>query len=256
MMKAGINMDSHKVTNLGTPSNNTDAATKKYVDDKECKFKDGTTTTSDVDLRTTASRSEFYDDVTFKANARCKNLNVLSSSDAIVNKNSLETGRLVGIQSLSSTVTSLITNSAKHELLVMKGNPTSSMIITKHHSLSGNPTLTSDSDSVTLDILFNNYLPNGIYKYVFDVHLSSSRNIKVFLYGECGGVGYKATTWYTHWNNNYQGNEKQNNFHDRYFPRGYGNIVHFSGEFRHLGDHLTNFGISRALNSAGFLTSF
>ena len=80
-MKAGINLDNHKVTNLGTPTNNADATTKKYVDDKECKFKDGTTTTLDVDLRTSASGSEFYDDVTFKAKAKCKDLKVLSSSD-------------------------------------------------------------------------------------------------------------------------------------------------------------------------------
>ena len=53
-MKADINMDNHKITNLGTPSTNTDDATKKYVDDKKCKFKDGTTTTSDVDLRANA----------------------------------------------------------------------------------------------------------------------------------------------------------------------------------------------------------
>ena len=109
-MKAGINMGNRKVTNLGTPTNNTDAATKKYVDDKKCKFKDETTTTSDVDLRTSVSGSEFYDDVTFKANAKCKDLNVLSTSDAIINKNFLETGRLVGIQSLSSTVREILRN--------------------------------------------------------------------------------------------------------------------------------------------------
>ena len=154
---------------------------KKYVDDKECKFKDGTTTTCDVDLRATASGSEFSDNVTFKAKAKCKDLNVLSSLDETVSKNSLETGRLVGIQSLSSVVMDLITNSTKHELLVMKEDPTSSTIITKNNSVSGNPTLTSDSDSVTLDISFNSDLPKGIYKYVFDIHFSSSRNIKVFL---------------------------------------------------------------------------
>ena len=128
-MSGNIDMSTNKVTNLGTPTYNADAATKKYVGDKECNFKDGTTTTSDVDLRTSASGSQFYDDVTFKAKAKCKDLNVLSSSDEIVNKNSLETGRLVGIQSLSSVVTDLITNSTKHELLIMKGNPTSSTII-------------------------------------------------------------------------------------------------------------------------------
>ena len=175
------------MTNLGTPTNNTDAATKKYVDDKKCKFKDGTITTSDVNLRTSASGSEFYDDVTFKANAKCKDLNVLSTSDAIVDKNFLETGWLVGIQSLSSTVRDLLTNSTKHELMVMKEKLTSSSIIYKHHSLNGNPTPTKDSDSVTLDISFSNDLPSGIYKYIFDLYFSTTTSIKVFLYCECGG---------------------------------------------------------------------
>ena len=134
-----INMNDHKITNLEAPTTNTDAATKKYVDDKKCKFKAVTITSSDVDLRASASGSKFYDDVTFKTNAKCKDLYVISSSDAIVNKNSLETGRLVGIQSLSSTVRGLLANSAKHELLIMKGNPKSSTIITRHHSLNGNP---------------------------------------------------------------------------------------------------------------------
>ena len=174
-----IDMNDHKVTNLEAPTTNTDAATKKYVDDKECKFKDGTTTTLDVDLRTTASGSEFYDDVTFKANAKCKDLNVLSTSDDIVNKNSLETGRLVGIESLSSTVRGLLTDSAKHELLVMKGKPTSNTIITRHHCLNGNPTLTADSDSVTLNISFNSDLPKGIYKYAFELHFSVARSINI-----------------------------------------------------------------------------
>ena len=103
-IKAGINMDSHTVTNLGMPTNNADAATKKYVDDKECKFKDGTTTTSDIDLRTTG----FYDDVTSHADANCRDIDIFSTSKAIVNKNSLETGRLVGIQSLTPTLQNIL----------------------------------------------------------------------------------------------------------------------------------------------------
>ena len=48
-----INMNNYKITGLSTPTNNTDAATKKYVDNKESKFKDGATATKDVDLRDT-----------------------------------------------------------------------------------------------------------------------------------------------------------------------------------------------------------
>ena len=149
---------------MKTPTNNTDAVTKKYVDDNEPKFKDGTTTTSDVDLRTANSGLEFYDDVTFKAKSKCKDLNVLSSSDEIVNKNTLETSGLVGIQSLNFVVRGLFTQLGKTELLVIKGNKTSNTIIKKHTSVSGNPTMTTDSDSVTLNVSFVNDLPNGIYK--------------------------------------------------------------------------------------------
>ena len=86
--------------------------------------------------------------------------------------------------------------------------------------MNGNPSLTKDTDSATLDISLTNDLPRRIYKYVFDLIFPVSRNIKVYLYGECGGVGYKANTWYTHWNNNYQSNEAQNNMLGGYFHRG------------------------------------
>ena len=38
--------------------------------------------------------------------------------------------------------------------------------------------------------------------------------------------------------------------------RGYGVGIYFSGEFRHFANYLTNFGISRALNSAGVFNEF
>ena len=191
-MSGNIDMGDNKVTNLETPTSNKDAATKKYVDDNEPKFKDDTTTTKDVDLRESSGNLEFYDEVTFKDKAKCKDLTVISTQEEIVNKNSLETGRMVGIQSLDSALRDLLTNSTKHELLVMKGKPTSSSIIYKHHTVNGTPALTADASSVALDINFNDDLPKGIYKYVFDLHFSRSYNIKVFLYGECGGVGYTA----------------------------------------------------------------
>ena len=50
VMSDNIGMGGHTVTNLGMPTNNTNAATKKYLDDKKCKFSNGTTNTSDVDI--------------------------------------------------------------------------------------------------------------------------------------------------------------------------------------------------------------
>ena len=55
----------------------------------------------------------------------------------------------------------------------------------------------TDSDSATLNISFASDLPNGIYKYVFDLYFSATKSIKVFLYGECGGVGDTRQTRYT-----------------------------------------------------------
>ena len=140
---------------------------------------------------------------------------------------------------------------ANTELVIMKGNPTSNSILKKHTSVNGNPTLTKNSDSVTLTVGFGNKLPNGIYKYVFDVYFATSKAIKIFFFGDCGGVGFKASTKYSHWSNNFQGQEVQNDALGGYFTRGYGVGIHFSGEFRLFGDHLTNFGRAYAINNAG-----
>ena len=48
--EADINMSNHRVYNLPTSTTNDDAATKNYVDDKKCVFKDGLTTTADIIL--------------------------------------------------------------------------------------------------------------------------------------------------------------------------------------------------------------
>ena len=212
-MSGNIDMGNNKITNLKTPTSDSDAATKKYVDDREPKFKDGTTTTSDVDIRRSNSNSEFYD-------VEFKDLNILSPSNEILNKNTLETGGLVGIQSLNFVVRGLFAQMAKTELVIIKGNATSNSIIKKHTSVNGNPTLTKDSDSVTLTISFGNKLPNVIYKYVFDVYFGSSKSIKLFLLGDCGGVGYRATTKYSHWSHNFQGQEVQNDSLGGYFSGG------------------------------------
>ena len=45
-----INMSNHRVYNLPTSITNDGAATKNYVDDKKCVFKDGSITTADIIL--------------------------------------------------------------------------------------------------------------------------------------------------------------------------------------------------------------
>ena len=93
-------MNNHRVYNLPTPTTNDDAATKKYVDDKKCVFKDSSTTTADIDLRSDG----FYDDVTFKAGAFCQDITTASQGSAIVNKNTLETGHLITLNSITPSL--------------------------------------------------------------------------------------------------------------------------------------------------------
>ena len=117
-------------------------------------------------------------------------LNSSSTSKAIVNKNTLETGHLITLRSLSPALSRLFQSAVKKELLVLKGKPSSFNVIYKDLSVNGNPTFTSDASSVELTISFNNELSNSIYKYMFDLILPTSTSIKVFLYGECGGTRY------------------------------------------------------------------
>ena len=196
VMQDNIGMGGHTVTNLGTPTNDTDAANKKYVDDKKCKFKDGSTSTGVVDLRDTGLNGslELYNNITFDGGAYCRDFNSWTSTGkGIVNKNTLETGHLITLHSLSPALSRLFQTTVKKELLVLKGKPSSFNVIYKDPSVHGNPSLTSDASSVDLTISFTNDLSNGIYKYMFDLIFPTSTNIKVFLHGECGGTGYDAT---------------------------------------------------------------
>ena len=87
----------------GTPTNNTDGATKKYVEDKKVTFKDGTTSISMVDLRDTglSGTVELYNNITFDGG---QDLGPSSVGKSIINKNTLGTGQLVTQQSISFSV--------------------------------------------------------------------------------------------------------------------------------------------------------
>ena len=71
VMQDNIGMGGHTVTNIGTPTSDTDAANKKYVDDKKCKLEDGSTSISVVDLRDTGlgGSLKLYNNITFDGGA-------------------------------------------------------------------------------------------------------------------------------------------------------------------------------------------
>ena len=196
VMSDNIGIGGHMIANLGTPTNNTDAATKKYVDDKKCKFKNGSITTDIVDLRydNVNNRFTFHDDIGF---LRAYGVNINSSSlpASLVTLNSLQRGGLLGIDSFSPLIKALF----PHRLLMASGNVSNFTVIHKDQTVqdTNGVSLTSYASGVELNISFKTPLPDGIYRYIFDIFLSTaSQNIKVFLYGECGGTGYKATTTY------------------------------------------------------------
>ena len=125
----GINLNNHKVYNLPTPTNNNDAATKKYVDDKKCVFKDGSTTTANIDLKSDG----FYDDVTFNAGAFCQDITSTSEGGAIVNKSTgtLETGHLITLNSITPSSARMLQSAIKKEVLVLQGEPSNYTLIYK-----------------------------------------------------------------------------------------------------------------------------
>ena len=243
-------MGGHTVTNLGTPTNDTGAATKKYVDDKKCKFKDGTTTTKVVDLRydSVNNRFTFHNDIGF-LKAYGTEINSSSLPASLITLNSLQSGGLLGIKSFSQTIQGLF----PHRLLMAKGNVANFTVTHKDQTVddtdaSGGVSLRSYASGVSLDFSFKTPLPNGIYKYIFDLFLTSTKNVKVFLYGECGGAGYKATTTYEHWDGTAHGTSKQNNAADGYFHRMHGSHIHISVSFRNYGKKIINYGRANAIN--------
>ena len=113
----------------------------------------------------------------------------------------------------------------------------------------------TDSDSVTLNISFTSDLPNGIYKYVFDLYFSATCISRLPFSYTANAVGLDTRhTIYEHWNVTLQGNDTQN-ANGGFFHPGYGRMLTFSGEFRHFGDHLRNLGLSYSVNSEGVYNS-
>ena len=171
----------------------------------------------------------------------------------LVTLNSLQRGGLLGINSFSPLIKGLF----PHRLIMAKGNVANFTILHQDQTVRTNGiSLTSYAKGVELDISFKTDLPNGIYKYIIDLFLTSSENMQIYFYGECGGTGFKATTTYEHWSGTAHGTGKQNNVADGYFLRMHGSHIHLSGSFRNYGKKIINYGKAYGMNETGAYNEF
>ena len=98
---------------------------------------------------------------------------------------------------------------------------------------------------------FKNILSNGIYSYEFNPALDAAKGFDVYMYGECGGSGFKASTLYRFWSWDRSGNNdktKQTNMVGGRFQRAHGKKISIIGSFRNHGDHVENLGKPYSLN--------
>ena len=68
-MQGPLDMGGHKIYEVRTPTNDKDAANKNYADNHSGVFKDGSTTTNQVDIRRVLSSIGIFEDVTFHSGA-------------------------------------------------------------------------------------------------------------------------------------------------------------------------------------------
>ena len=171
----------------------------------------------------------------------------------LVTLNSLQRGGLLGINSFSPLIKGLF----PHRLIMAKGNVANFTILHQDQTVRTNGiSLTSYEKGVELDIFFKSDLPNGIYKYIVDLFLTSSENMQIYFYGECGGTGFKAKTTYQHWSGTAHGTGKQNNVANGYFLRMHGSHIHLSGSFRNYGKKIINYGKAYGMNETGAYNEF
>ena len=277
VMNDNIGMGGHTVTNLGTPTNDTDAATKKYVDDKKCKFYNGTTNTSDVDIKVYG----FNHAVMFDSGAHSIGIDSSAAPSALVNLDSLETAELIVPGSLSQSVKDMfvaknadidmnnnkITNlpfpSTSGEpitkgfvdkyysqdytnLLTFKGIPGTITVLRKDDSIDGNVNFRKVNSSYEISFSFKNTLPKGVYSYEMDVVLTTSRGYNITLWGDCGGSGYTASCIYKYWS--YTNKVRKDNVTGGFFHRGTGKRVRIKGSFLNNFNNIYGYEISHSLD--------
>ena len=279
VMSDNIGMGGHTVTNLGTPTNNTDAATKKYVDDKKCKFSDGSTNTSDVDIKVYG----FNHAVKFDSGAHSVSIDSLAAPSALVNLDSLETAGLIVPGSLlqdvkdtfvikntdidmnNNKITNLPFPSTSGEpitkgfvdkyysqdytnLLTFKGIPGTITVLRKDDSIDGDVNFRKVNSSYEISFSFKNTLPKGVYSYEMDVVLTTSRGYNITLWGDCGGSGYTASCIYKYWSYTYTNKVKKYNITGGFFHRGTGKRVRIKGSFLNNFNNIYGYEISHSLD--------
>ena len=184
-----------------------------------------------------------------------------SPASAVVNKNSLQNGGLIGLDSLVPTIKGLLSTlqeqkfDADISLLVLKGTVSSHTVEHRDSSLANNVVLRKVGNDTQLTIHFKKDLEHGIYSYEFDISSDHTSGFDIYMYGECGGSGFHAQTMYRYWSSSEFNSGKdfnprtQSNVKGGYFQRGSGKKVQFVGSFRYTGDTIVNRGKPYSLNT-------
>ena len=212
-MKGPLDMSGHKIYEVRTPTNDKDAANKKYVDDHSdgalSVFKDGSTTTNQLDIHRVLSSIGIFKDVTFHSGAYSQDITAASPSNAVVNKNSLQNEGLVGLDSLVPTLKGLLSTLQEQKfdtdisLVVLKGTVASHTVEHRDSSLVNNIVLRKVGNDTQLTIHFKKDLTHGICSYKFDISSDHTSGFDIYMYGECGGSGFRAHTLYRYWASDY-----------------------------------------------------
>ena len=105
-----------------------------------------------------------------------------------------------------------------------------------------------------ITVHFNDNIAEGVYSYDFTISSDRDDGFDVYLYGDCGNDGYKASTIYRYWGStdNHNGKQfsktQQVNKKSGYFIRGNGKTVQFKGSFHYHGNKINNKGKPFSLN--------
>jgi len=163
-----LDMNDHCLTGLPVPTQDSDAATKKWVtDDFPTKQEvlggftligpldlenneifgvdDPSTDKSEVNKQYFDQRGDFYNNVTFHSGVFCHELDSSTSQESsVVNKESLETGGWVGLRSLKTTLQKKFAPMFDTEVCAafVKGNVASYTTVCKDSSLVNTVALT------------------------------------------------------------------------------------------------------------------